>query len=251
MSATRRAWRQAAPKNSGVTSPWFVLMLALILYLLLLYTWEWTLACIGSTSERLGFSAAPWMWLIRLLAAAAIHLPLGMAIYRLAVLLAVSPSAGEEGIAALLAECLYPFTSLSAYGTCLLTGLETAAWAVLAVLPPVMLLQAAGSGLRVLLTMPAIGYGLFVLWLSGLRAGYAGAALAAGRPLRGWRRRRGLADTFLLRLRMLGCCLLCALGVLVPLLFYGVPRCLLAGAVWAVGPEEAHAEEGGTDPINQ
>ena len=110
------------------------------------------------------------------------------------------------------------------------------------VLPPVLALRLTDGLPRAALILPAVGYGLFILWLSGLRAGYAGTALAAGHLACGWRRTRGLRDTFRLRMRMLGCCLVCALGVFVPLLLYAAPRCLLAGAFWATGKPEAPSE---------
>lgn len=40
MTAPRKAWRQAGDRLSGRASPRFTLMLALILYLIFLYTGE-------------------------------------------------------------------------------------------------------------------------------------------------------------------------------------------------------------------
>ncbi len=244
MTASGTAWRQAGDRLSGRTSPRFTLMLALILYLLFLYTQEWMLACAETALELCGIPAPPWLWAVRLLPTVTLSLPLGAAVYRLAILLAADQNLragrtdGTAGMAARLTACLYPFRSPGAYGTCLAVGLEATAWTALAILPPVLAFQLAPGVLHGALILPAVGYGLFVLWLSGLRAGYADAALSAGRLACGWRRTRGLRDTFLLRLRMLGCCLACALGVFVPLLFYAAPRCLLAGALWTAGEPE-------------
>ena len=114
MNAPRKAWCQAGDRLSGRASPRFTLMLALILYLIFLYTGEWMLACAEAALEQCGIPLPPWLWAVRLLPVVVFALPLGAAVYRLAILLAVAPDVradGAPGMAMRLSECLYPFTS--------------------------------------------------------------------------------------------------------------------------------------------
>ena len=67
MNAPRKAWCQAGDRLSGRASPRFTLMLALILYLIFLYTGEWMLACAEAALEQCGIPLPPWLWAVRLL----------------------------------------------------------------------------------------------------------------------------------------------------------------------------------------
>ena len=234
----------AGDRLSGRASPRFTPMLALILYLIFLYTGS---GC-SPVQRRLLNSAES-------LAPVAVGSPPSSCCrVRIAAgcggVPAGDPAGGGTGRPG--RRCTghgdaafgmpVPLHLPGAYGLCPTVGLEAAAWSALAVLPPVLALRLTDGFPRAALILPAVGYGLFILWLSGLRAGYAGTALAAGHLACGWRRTRGLRDTFRLRVRMLGCCLVCALGVFVPLLLYAAPRCLLAGALLATGKPEAPSE---------
>ncbi len=189
-------------------------------------------------------------------------LPLASATWRLACLMTVrsTVSAMPSGLPVTaatptLSEVFHPFTSLRAYGRTLVVGLETLGWAILSVGLPLagyrtlagVFAQMANRGVHTslcnLLTgvslLLCLAFGVLMLFLSGLRAGFGyfvfihdGISVSeVNRYFRGFR--RGFVRPFVLRISLAGWVALSVVAILVPFLLHTIPYGLCCGAVYA------------------
>lgn len=193
-------------------------------------------------------------------------LPLAAGTYRLACLAAwpaARPDASQQSGPSLpsveespeLYGIFHPFTSLRAYGRSLCVGLEWLLWGVLIVgvpaigyrlpallsvyLPEWGLSPVAIGWLTTLAPIACTVFGIAMLVLSGLRAGYAyfvfiHAPLTLGeinRYFRGFR--RSLLRPLALRVSLLGWVAVSILAILVPFVLHTVPYALCCSTAYA------------------